>query len=265
MTKLQQIVVALSLLLFLILFFGASTKPANQGDIEKKRALAAESTDINALLIAAKPSLNTQQSTFILSLERHVEEAATDELRAEKLKELSSKWYEYKRADIAGFYAEEVAKIEASEDSWSIAATTFMIGSRQSQEEKVKQFCVNRAIKAFESAISLNPENTDHQLNLAVCYAENPLKDNPMKGILMLLDLNKKEPDNVSVLVNLGRFGMQTGQFEKATERLQRAVSLDAENAPAHCLLAQAYEALGDMENANTFKTKCIALSTATE
>lgn len=261
MTKLQQIVIFISILLFLALFFGVSNKPANQGDIERKRALAVESTDINAILIAAKPNLNTQQSTFILSLEKQVEEATTDEFRANALKELSSKWYEYRRADIAGFYAEEVAKLEATEDAWSIAGTTFMIGSRQNQEDKIRKFCVQRAIKAFENAISENPDNTDHQLNLAVCYAENPLKDNPMKGILMLLDLNKKEPENVSVLVNLGRFGMQTGQFGKAAERLEKAVALEATNASANCLLAQAYEALGETENAAAYQAKCISFS----
>jgi len=261
MTKLQQIVVSVSILLFLLLYFGASTKPSNQGKIEKKRALAAESTDINALLIAAKPSLDNQEATFILSLEQQVDEAATDSLKAERYKELSSKWYEYNRADIAGYYAEEVAQLENTEEAWSIAGTTFMIGSRQKREDKVKQFCVNRAIQAFEKAISLNPSNTDHQLNLAICYAENPPADNAMKGILMLLDLNKKHPEDVSVLINLGRFGMQTGQYEKAIERLTKAINLAPENAPAHCLLASAYEAQGAMTKANEFQAKCKTLS----
>lgn len=215
MTKLQQIVIAAMVLLFLGLYFGASTKPANQAGIEKERALVAESTGINALLISAKPDLSTQQSTFILSLEKQVDEAPSDSIRAQMYKELSSKWYEYKRADIAGFYAEEVAKIESTEESWSIAGTTYMIGSRQKKESKIVQFCVDRAVGAFENAISLSPDNIDHQLNLAICYAENPPQDNAMKGILMLLDLNKKQPKNVSVLINLARFGMQTGQFEK--------------------------------------------------
>jgi uncharacterized protein HemY len=92
-------------------------------------------------------------------------------------------------------------------------------------------------------------------------YAENPPQDNPMKGILMLLDLNKKFPENVGVLVNLGRLGLKTAQFEKAAQRLEKVIVLEPDNRSANCLLIEAYEGLGQKEKVLFYQNKCEALS----
>jgi tetratricopeptide (TPR) repeat protein len=239
------------------MYFGLDTKPKKQKAIEKSRVIAAESTDINALLEDAKAELSTDKSRLILSLEGNLSQTQTDSARVTVLKELSGNWYNLERADIAGFYAENVAEIENSDEAWSIAGSTYAIGVQRAKEEKVKQFCFGRAVKAFENAISLNPSNATHKVNLAICYAENPLPENPMKGILMLRDLIEKEPENVLVLTTLGRFAIQTGQFEKAIERLQKAISIEPENTKANCLLAQAYQGLGDIERAENYAKYC--------
>ena len=257
MTKLQIIVVSSSILLFSGMYFGLETKPDKQKAVEKSRAIEAESTDINALLNDAKSKLSTERSTLILSLEAKLNETQDDSARIEILKELSGNWYRQERIEIAGFYAESIAEIENSDEAWSIAGTTYAIGVQRAKEDKIRQFCFGRAIKAFENAISLNPSNLAYKVNLAVCYIENPLPENPMKGILMLRDLNEKEPENVLVLTTLGRFAIQTGQFEKAIERLQKAISIEPENEKANCMLAQAYQEIGDKEQAAIFTTKC--------
>ncbi len=257
MTKLQIIVVSSTILLFVGMYFGLETKPDKQKAVEKSRAIEAESTDINALLNDAKSKLSTEKSTLFLSLEAELNETQNDSARVEILKELSGSWYRQERVEISGFYAESIAEIENNDEAWSIAGTTYAIGVQKAKEEKIRQFCFGRAVMAFENAISLNPSNSTHKVNLAVCYVENPLPENPMKGILMLRDLIEKEPENVLVLTTLARFAIQTGQFEKAIERLQKAISIESENEKANCLLAQAYQGIGDQEQAAIYTTKC--------
>jgi uncharacterized protein HemY len=92
-------------------------------------------------------------------------------------------------------------------------------------------------------------------------YAENPPQDNPMKGVMMLVELNKQFPENVSVLAQLGRLAIKTGQWEKAIERLEQALAIEPENSFAVCLLAQAYEGSGNQEQAGIFFAKCEELS----
>ncbi|MCR9287702.1 MAG: hypothetical protein NXI23_09990 [Bacteroidetes bacterium] len=261
MTKLQLGVVISAIALFLVLYIGCDTKPNNYEEVAKRRVLSAESTNVNSLLVSAKKTLKPSQLNVILALEQQLEEVSIDSVKNETLKSLSGKWYETGRSDISGHYALQIAELENSENAWSIAGTTFSICIQRTAEEKIKSYCTDKAIQSFENAISINPENPQHQLNLSLIYAENPPQDNPMKGILMLLDLNKKFPENVGVLVNLGRLGLKTAQFEKAAQRLEKVIVLEPDNRSANCLLIEAYEGLGQKEKVLFYQNKCEALS----
>ena len=94
-------------------------------------------------------------------------------------------------------------------------------------------------------------------MQLAMVYVDKPLEDNPMKGILMLRELNTKHPENADVNIQLGRLAIKTGQFEKAVERLKKAVELSPGTVSIYCLLADAYTGLGDKTNAGLAEKKC--------
>ena len=256
MTKLQALISIGSILLLFVMYFGCETTPPKQKQIEKERALTSQSSNIGALEKEAKVDLNSDDANLILAIEKEV--GGADSLaKIPALKKLSSEWYRIGRPDIAGFYAEEIAKMDGGEDALSIAGTTYAICIQRMEKQKIKDFCTERAAKIFEDAISLNPENTTNRVNLALCYTENPPANNPMKGILMLVDLVKKHPDNALVLSNLGRLAIKTGQWEKAKERLEKAYSIESENKEIICLLAQTYKGLNDEEKAATFENMC--------
>lgn len=261
MTNAQRIVLFLAVGLFALLYFGFDIKPESQKLVEKQRALQATSTDAQALIAQARGQLSGDKISALAAIEHELEAANDDADKAAIYKDLSAKWFDYGKPAIAGHYAELVAEIENTEDAWSIAGTTFSICIRKEQEEKVRDYCTAKAIESLEKATSLNPENLQHRVNLALVYTENPPKDNPMKGILMLVDLNKKYPGNAMILTQLGRLAIKTGQYDKAVERLEAAVSAEPENMNANCLLAQAYSALGNAEAASRFAQKCEQLS----
>lgn len=258
MSKLQIYTVSAALLLFLTLLFGFNTKPGKQETIEKARALQAESTDINSLLAEAKANLSEREATTILLMEQGLGKASGDAAKIQELEQLSRQWFDLGYPEISGNYAERLAEISGTDEAWSICGSTYYIGLQRAKSEKVRTYCHGRAVQAFQNAISINPENIAHQINLALCYTEIPPKDNPMKGILMLVDLNKKNPDNVPVLTQLGRLGIQTGQYAKAVQRLEKAVALDPDNTRAHCLLADAYRGLGNEVKEAESRAKCV-------
>ncbi len=257
MTKGQSILIGFSFLLFLGLYFGGSTKPSEIKSAEISRALNSESTDISALLIDAKPSLTPLQTAELLSLETQLSQAKEDSTQASVYKDIASTWYKYKRADISGYYAMQVAKIENTESAWSIAGTTNTLGLKNASEDKIKKFCSKNAVEAFENAISINPESVQNRTNLAICYAEYPSSSNPMQGIMMLLDLNKKHPEDVGVLLTLARFGMQTNQFEKVESRLQKVLTLEPNNRKANCMMVDVLTQMDRIADAGPFQAKC--------
>lgn len=257
MTKLQWAAIAGALALFFVLYLGCERKPQDIASLETSRALSVESTDIKAVIQDAKASLAPGKQSLIMGLEQDLESSLDDSTRVTLYKELSGEWYQLQRFSIAGYYAQQVAEIENTEGSWSIAGTTYSICTQRTTEERIKSFCAGRAVQAFESAISLNPENVANRVNLALTYTNNPPEDNPMKGVLMLRELNQEAPSNVLVLNALGRLSIRTGQFENAVKRLEAALNAEPQNVTTICLLAQAYEGTGNPEQAKQFADQC--------
>jgi len=85
------------------------------------------------------------------------------------------------------------------------------------------------------------------------------LAEQPMKGIQMLLALIKEEPANTDVMFHLGRLAIQTGQFEKAEERLKAAEKLNPKDARIICALADLYERTANKEGEN-YREACLSL-----
>lgn len=261
MNKMQWIVLGSALVLFLVLYFGCDTKPKSQKALEKSRALLVESTDLSELLLSAKATLSAGQESGIRQLETQLANAADDSAKVETLKQLSSVWYQLGQPAIAGTYAQQVAEALNDEQSWSITGTTFSICLQSSQNEQVRSYCVGRAVKAFENAISINPGNMAHRVNLALTYTDMPPKEEPMKGILMLRELNQQEPNNVLILNSLARLAIKTNQWDRAKERLEQAIAIEPQNIGTICMLAQVYEQVGEAASAKTFADRCAAAS----
>lgn len=220
------------------------------------------STSASALLREATDGLDARVEAEVHGLEKRLDAAASDERKAAVLRELSGAWYRAGRPALAGHYAEQVAEALPSDTAWSIAATTYSLCLRaDSLSAKQRAFCTERAVPAYETAISLAPATTAHRLNLAVHLAENPLPDDPMRGILILRELNEADPDDVGVLVQLGRLALQTNQLERARERLSRATAVQPEHRAAQCLLAEVARRLGDVATATPAAEACERLS----
>ncbi len=257
MTRSQLFVIGVSIVSALAIYLGCETVPHTFKNLEKSRSFSVEQTDVQVLLLEAK-SRHTQAQLLVLEEMQHaLEGPGSDSSKAEILKQLSGQWFGLKEYALAGYYAAQIAEMAPSGETWSIAGATYAIGLQQSQEEQVKAFCAGRAVQAFENAISLEPAELTHKINLALVLTDRPPQDNPMKGIQMLLDLNQKNPDQPGVLFHLGRLAMRTGQFGKAVERLEKTVILDPGRTEAYCLLAQAYQELSQREKALEAQKKC--------
>lgn len=257
MSKVQKITILAFIGLFLLLYFAFDITPKTQELVEKSRAESIEKIDINALIERSKNDLNKGDQAEVSALEFDVQSQEIDSVKISVLEKLSGKWYRLKNPIIAGYYAEQIAEIGNSAEQWSISGTTFAIALQQDFDENAKAYCLDHAVKAFENASSLEPENINHQVNLASCYAENPPQDNPMKGIQMLLGLDKKHPESIPVLYQLAKFGMQTGQYDKAIGRLETILKKDQKNKKANCLIFKAFEETGKAEKALEYKQRC--------
>ena len=240
-----------------LLMFGFRTKPKTVLANEVERSLNLQSTDVSILKSEAIDELSSSSRTQIQILEAQIASATEDSSKISLLKDIASVWYNEGQIGIAGSYAEEVANISKTASAWAIAGTTYGIGIKNAKSDKERKYCIAKSLNALENAISLNPTEVSYQLNRGIILAENPPAQNPMKGVLMLLDLNKKYPKNVPVINNIAKFALQTGQLDKAEQRLLTADSLKPNDKTTNCLFAQLYDAKGDKSKADEYRAKC--------
>ena len=71
-----------------------------------------------------------------------------------------------------------------------------------------------------------------------------------MKGIQQLLEVVRKDSNNMQAQMVLGIGAVISRQFDKATERLNKVVAFDPNNLEAVSWLADAYAGEGDKQNA---------------
>jgi len=257
MNRAQILTVFIALALFSGLYFGFDTKPNKQKTTERSRSLKGESTSFETLLEDATTHLSTGQVEELAGLEKQIQASTNEEQRIQLLKSLSGLWYNFGQLPIAGGIAEQVAELESADSSWSVAGGTFFTALLAEKDPKVRQYCASHAVKAFESAASLAPDKVEHRVNLALVWAEDPPPDNPMQAVLMLRELESKHPENASVYNALGRLAIKTSQWQRAIDRLEKAWSLDKNNPNTPCLLAKAYEGIGNIEKATEYAQRC--------
>lgn len=254
----QWISVIGAFVLFCILYFGFSTKSPEQKKTELVRAQNFEVTSIQNLLNEAGERLNTEDRAVLHALEAELNGETNDSIRMSVFESLSGFWFGQKEYAISGHYAEQIAELLNTGEAWGIAGTTYALAIQREQGDERRNFSFQKAVNAFESAISLDPENVSHQLNLALCYTELPPQDNPMRGIQMLLKLQEDHPDYIGVKIALARLAIKTGQYERALERLDQAGAIDPNDRRIPCLRAEVYRAMGNSAEAEKYEFDCL-------
>ena len=259
MNRHQSLILISASVLLILLGFVLDTKPRKHQLVEKSRVTSFETISINALVDESRTKLPPAKQTYVQTLEAELTGNDTSDLSTLEL--LSGTWFDASAYAMAGYYAEKIAKVRNDAESWSLLGTTCLTGIMKSISEKEKEYCFQKAVPALEVAASLGPENINHRINLALCYAELPPDDKPMHGIQLLLGLNEKYPENPAVLTQLGRLAIKTGQFERAVERLTAAVRINPEGTAAQCLLAEALTGAGKTTEAAEAQAKCNELN----
>ncbi|NOT37426.1 MAG: hypothetical protein HOP11_08620 [Saprospiraceae bacterium] len=211
-----------------------------------------------------KESVNNQDDIAKLSPEQKAEldklneemKSADSKQTIELLKKISGFWYKNGNFIQAGNAASKVADQENSAESWGIAGTSFLAGLSTEALEPDKKFCRDEAIRCLDKAIQLDSINPQHQMNKALCFVKLP-DENPMQGIMMLLDLNRKFPEYIPVQITLSQLAIQTGQWDKAYDRLVKILKSQPDQPEANCLMIEVIEQSNRSENTKPYERFC--------
>jgi len=240
-------------LVFVLFFFGktATTKKEMPPMSKAETPLFNIKDSINA----GKQQLSANQLLYVTKIENDITRGDLKHQGVNQYTNLANFW-----KDTAGkfipyaYYLSEAAKLDNSEKKLTFAARLILENMKREDNPAQKVWEAQTAASLFEKALKLDPDNDDLKVGLGSCYVYGEgMIGNPeqtMKGIQQLLQVVKKDSNNMQAQLVLGIGGVISNQYSKAIERLKKVVSFDPQNLEAVSWLADAYAAAGDKQNA---------------
>lgn len=177
------------------------------------------------------------------------EKNRADEFRAKKLNDsLVAFWDRLKRPDLAAYSLENKAEALNTASIWMQAGTRYYYAAPFVKDDTELPLLYQRAVFCLNRSLKLDTANTDARILLASCLVESG--SDPMKGIGILKDLERRDSSNLKVQLSLALFSVRSGQLDKAIERFNKVLKIDSNYIEVYLHLADAYEKLNEPSKA---------------
>ncbi len=261
MKRKQVFLLALSVLLIGALYFLGDFKgKKKQSGHTHNEAMTAGATnplesvaalDFNEYASTKENSLSEQKKETLTALKAKAIKKET----AHEYKDLAEFWEKENELIIAAFYYKKAAFLENTEKSITFAGSLYLALLQREEDMSKQKWLSLEAIPCFEKVIELNPDNDNAKVALATCYTEG--MGETMKGVTILREITAKDSTNIPANLMLGKMAIQSGQFDKAINRLELVLSQTPENTEAMYFLAEAYKGQGNKAKAITLFEKC--------
>ena len=248
----KQLIISLSGLALVILLFKFGSTIAPKSKVEAPIINASKSFDILKFIAEEKKHLSPSQIVNLGKLENSVTRGDVNSQLITANTQLANFWKDtVKSFEPYVYYLSEAAKLDKSEKNLTFAAQLILDNLRAEQDEAKLNWKTTQAINLFEKAIELDPNNDDLKIGLGSCYIfGRGGTGGPMKGIQQLLNVVRKDSNNMKAQMMLGVGGFVSGQYDKAIERLNKVVIAQPENIEAIAFLADTYAAKGNKTEA---------------
>jgi outer membrane protein len=144
--------------------------------------------------------------------------------------------------DSAAWFAEEASKFFNTTESWIKAGDQYYQAYTFAIDESKQERLAEKARAFFQKVLDADPENLEVKTKMAMTY----LSSSPMQGVTMLREVLAADPKNELALLNMGMLSIQSGQHERAVERLEELVKINPNHAQGHLLLGIALMNTGE-------------------
>lgn len=166
---------------------------------------------------------------------------------------LAAQWDAKEQFGLAAWYKEKKAKMEPTEKNYIEAAYRYFDAYKMAESETERTAMVQSSIRNYTTVLKMNPSNLNAQCDLGILYAEGT--SDPMKGIMMLREVVKKDSLHENAQMNLGLLSMKSNQYAKAIERFKLVLNINPKRIETYIYNAQAYLAINDtMQAKESFK-----------
>ncbi len=251
----KQIIFTLAGLAAVALLFIFGRTVAVKSKTAAPAVAAKKAFDIQEYITEEKKHLTASQVVELGKLENSITRGDVSSQQVTAFTRLANFWKDSSHAyEPYLYYLSEAAKLDKSEKNLTFAAQLILNNLRGEADEARLNWKAEQAIGLFEQAIALYPENDDLKVGLGSCYIFGKGRvggpEETMKGIQQILNVVRRDSNNMKAQMMLGVGGYVSGQYDKAIERLQKVVIAQPGNTEAIAFLADTYAAKGDKASA---------------
>lgn len=262
MKRAQIVLCILAGIAIVLLYAFGETRvpPKNDGQVGAMMASSAQqvpaiSTD--SLIREAKQMLPTSLQLRIAEMENSVVRGDVKQQQIQVYRQLAHLWDSLKQPDLAAYYFGKAAQLQAHPQALQFAAGLFLNHLQQTAQGPLHLWEAQQADTLIQQALSLDPHND----TLLVMQAQAMVEmGEVMQGVQQLLSVVKRDSNNVPAHLLLGRLSINSGQYDKAIDHLQKVALLQPQNAEALYYLAVAYRETGHRQEAIRYFQQCKAL-----
>lgn len=261
----QAILIVSSIVLTTGIYFAGDFKGPEKEPVVAQQETATPVGTFDPMLYKAQVlnAIDAAEKQDIEQIEKALADATADTAKLELLNALIMRYEKMGDQVLASVYSEGQAELINTSAAWLKTGDNYMsVFYAMQLSPEVTAFLVTSARSCYEKALELEADNADATIGLATTYMETTGvgTEQPMQGVSLLLGIVREDPDNVRAQLILGRYGIMSGQFEKAVQRLETVVTLDPENSEAFFYLGEAYNGLGNLPKAIESFEKCRSL-----
>ncbi len=238
--------VGLAIGIIALIYFGLSTKPPK---------ISAYDTLQEKLI----DSLQYPNGSDLLQMHSDMLDAEGGSKSA-LLQQLSEEWLTLGQPSISADYLRWYADNEPSYENYMAAGAALAAVIDFEKDDNIRVNVVYGARYCYEQAGKLKEGDLEAEIGEASVLVSGT--NNPMEGILKLRKIDSENPGNVKVNLELGRFSIMSGQFDKALERFGGVLQKDSLNLQARYMMAQTYLGLKDTTAAIAQLEKLQSLTT---
>lgn len=191
--------------------------------------------------------IRASDSLKIASLYNKISSSESNEKNTIFADSLANLYLAYNKLDSAEKYAEYILSQGEQVLNYQLAGDIFFKAFGFSKEQSDVAKFGKRAGSCFEKVLAVDSDNPDVKAKLAMTLVSSA---SPMQGIMMLREVLAKYPENEPALYNLGILSMQSGQYDKAVERFEKLIEVNADNVQAYFYLGVSYFELKQKDKA---------------
>ncbi len=257
------IIISLCVLVIVVLFV-PGIKTSNK-KIPEKSSLNSDApklANFDSLELKAAATLSPELKKEWEVIHKQLQEAKHDSDKLKSMYSLGFLWNNLKQYGLAGKYSYMIAELEPNYKNWIYTAQSFYAGTLMSNSRAEVLLYAMKGEKAARQAMAIDIESLDAKNLLAEhLIAQDKKSEGMPEYIPLLLQVLKKDSNNVQAIYNLGKQAIKSGQLDKAKVRFEKLIRLQPQLPDNYGELADINIRLGNAKEAVANYEKCLSLT----